>query len=120
MLLIGVDVPPLGPPPSIPGGDAAGCRLRAGYPPVSSHGSVRSISQRRYGSRSSRAGACSASPFRDQRSGTHWFTFSVAAAREGENQAISGGFDVAPGHGTFRYQLSSCGKPNLAWASVPE
>ena len=34
-----------------------------------------------------------------------WFTFSVAAAREGQ-ESTGGGIDLAPARGTFRYALS--------------
>lgn len=111
MLLIGVDVPPLGPPPSTPGGEWAGADFALG-----AHG--RSVTGQlvRLGKKHSapplrftivtRGRTLSFSIPRRALGNPQWFRFSVAAAREGETRASGGGFDVAPEHGTFRYDLS--------------
>lgn len=111
MLLIGIDVPPLGPPPSIPGGEWLGADFALG-----THGPSKTGQLVRLGKKHSapplrfkivtRGRTLSFSVPRRALGNPHWFTFSVAAAREGESQASSGGFDVAPRHATFRYQLS--------------
>ena len=111
MLLIGIDVPPLGPPPATSGGDWRGADFALGTHGPSKTGQLVRIGKKRAAPPirfkvSARGPTLSFSiPCRALGS-PHWFTFNVAAAREGENQATGGGFDVAPGQGTFRYRLS--------------
>lgn len=111
MLLIGIDAPPLGPPPSTPGGEWPGAEYALGTHGPSETGQL------------VRLGEKHAAPPRRFKVVTHgrtlslsiprralgsprWFTFNIAAAREGDNRGTSGGYDVAPGHGTFRYRFS--------------
>ncbi len=111
MLLIGIDVPPLGPPPSTPGGEWRGADYALGTHGPSAIGQL------------VRLGTKATSPpirFRIVADGRtlrfsiprralgspRWFKFSVAAAREGESRGGGVGFDVAPARGTLRYELS--------------
>lgn len=114
MLLIGIDVPPLGPPPSTPGGEWRGADFALG-----AHGPAGTGLLVRLGEKRSAAPlrfeivthgrTLSFSIPRRALGSPRWFRFNVAAAREGESRARDGGFDVAPGHGTFRYRLSQPG-----------
>ena len=111
MLLIGIDVPPLGLPPSTPGGEWPGADFALG-----THGASTTGQLVRLGKKHSvppipvkvvtRGRTVSISIPRRALGRYRSFAFSVAAAREGDTQKASGGFDVAPGHGTFRYRLS--------------
>ena len=110
MLLIGIDVPPLGPPPTRPGGEWRGADFALG-----THGPSKTGLLVRLGKNRSarpirfrivtRGRTLSFSIPRRALGSPRWFAFNVAAAREGESEASGGGFDVAPGHGTFRYRL---------------
>ena len=110
MLLIGIDVPPLGPRPAAPGGEWPGANFALG-----THGPSRvgQLVELRAG-RSTRV-----TTFRIDVSGRmltfsiprralgspRWFTFSLAAAREGTRE-VSGGVDFVPQRGSCRYDLS--------------
>ena len=110
MLLIGVDVPPLGPRPTVPGGEWPGANYAMG-----SHGPSKTGLLVRLGKGESRQLAT----FKIFTSGTTltfsiprrrlgnpgWFMFTVAAAREMEKRTGSG-VDIAPARGTFRYTLT--------------
>ncbi|MFZ1879452.1 MAG: hypothetical protein WAU41_04735 [Gaiellaceae bacterium] len=111
MLLIGVDVPPLGPRPSIPGGPWPGANFYLG-----THGPSKTGVMVRLGQGENRRVAnfkivtlgstLTFSVPRRALSNPAWFTFTVAAAREMANEATGGGVDVAPNRGTFRYTLT--------------
>jgi hypothetical protein len=111
MLLIGLDVPPLGPPPVRSGGEWRGADFALG-----THGPSRTGQLVRLGKKHSappirfkvvtRGRTLSFSIPLRALGQPRWFSFNVAAAREGETQAGGGGFDMAPRHGTFRYRLS--------------
>jgi len=111
MLLIGIDVPPIGPSPSKPGGEWPGADYALG-----THGPSRTGQLVRLGKNQSgpplrftlvtRGRTLVFSIPRRALGNPSWFRFSIAAAREGESEAAGGGVDVAPGRGTFRYDLS--------------
>jgi hypothetical protein len=114
MLLIGIDVPPLGPPPASPGGEwhganfglgthgpaKTGLLVKLGEDPASGSRRVASFEIVTSGS------ALTFSIPRRALGSPAWFTFMVAAAREGEQEATGGGVDIAPDRGTFRYALT--------------
>ena len=111
MLLIGIDVPPLGPPPSTPGGEWLGADFAMGTHGPSETGQLVRLGKKRSAPPIrfkivTRGRTLSFSIPRRALGSPRWFTFNVAAAREGESQASGGGFDLAPGRGTFRYQSS--------------
>lgn len=109
MLLIGIDVPPLGPEPVVPGGEWSGADVALG-----AHGPSADVTLVRRGVRKPARFAIQASGStltfsvpRRALGDPDWFTFSVAAARESNDEAgDGGGFDVAPGQGTLRYTLT--------------
>lgn len=110
MLLIGIDVPPLGPSPVTSGGEWRGADFAVG-----THGPSRTGRLVRLGKDHSapplrikidtRGRIVSFSIPRAALGNPRWFAFSVAAAREGETDARGGGFDVAPARATFRYRF---------------
>lgn len=110
MLLIGVDVPPLGPRPSIPGGPWLGANFFLG-----THGPSKTGVMVRLGQGENRRAASfkivtvgstlTFSVPRRALGSPAWFTFTVAAAREMAKEATGGGVDVAPNRGTLRYAL---------------
>jgi hypothetical protein len=111
MLLIGVDVPPLGPRPIVPGGEWRGANFAMG-----THGPSKTGLLVRLGKGESRQVA----RFKIVTSGSTltfsvprralgnpaWFVFTVAAAREMAKEEQGGGVDFAPARGTFRYTLT--------------
>jgi len=111
MLLIGIDVPPLGALPVAPGGEWAGADFALG-----THGPSKTGLLVRLGKKPSapttrfkivtRGRTLSFSIPRHTIGSPRWFVFSVAAAREGDSRANGGGLDIAPGRGVFRYRLS--------------
>jgi hypothetical protein len=115
MLLVGIDVPPLGRPP-IPGGEWRGANFAAGL-----HGPAKTGLLVRLDKGSSgvvvarlavvtRGATVTFSLPRRALGNPPWFAFQVAAAREwsDERAAPSGATpDVAPSRGTFRYGLTS-------------
>lgn len=110
MLLIGIDVPPLGPRP-VPGGEWRGVNFALG-----AHGPSKTGMLVRLGRGTSRLVArfpivtsgrtLTFSVTRRALGDPAWFAFNVAAAREGEQEASGGGVDFAPARGTFRYALT--------------
>jgi len=110
MLLIGIDVPPLGPGPTVPGGEWRGADFALGtHGPATTGQLVRlgkaSASERRVATFkiTTRGRAMTFSITRRALGNPSWFTFAVAAARE--SQSENGGADFAPARGTFRYVL---------------
>ena len=111
MLLIGVDIPPLGPRPTTPGGEWPGVDFALG-----THGPWGTGQLVRLGATRSvppvrikvvtRGRTLSLTVPRRALGSPRWLTFNIAAAREGESEATGGGLDLAPQHGTFRYVLS--------------
>jgi hypothetical protein len=114
MLLIGIDVPPLGPRPVKPGGEWTGANFALGTHGPSKTGQVVRLgegiptSSRRVAAFKivTRGATLTFSIPRRVLGSPAWFTFTVAAARESENDAAGGGGDLAPVHGTFRYALT--------------
>ena len=114
MLLLGIDVPPLGPRP-IPDGDWLGADFAAGF-----HGPAKTGVLVRLGQGSQKVVArfpgvtrgttvTFSIPRRALGSPT-WFAFEMAAAREWNDEgAVPAGAkpDFAPARGTFRYTLTS-------------
>ena len=112
MLLVGIDVPPLGP---IPDGDWLGADFAAGF-----HGPAKTGVLMRLGKGSQKVVArfpvvtrgttvTFSIPRRALRSPT-WFAFEMAAAREWTDESmVPAGAkpDFAPARGTFRYTLAS-------------
>jgi hypothetical protein len=113
MLLLGIDVPPLGPRP-IPDGEWLGADFAAGF-----HGPAKTGMLVRLGKGSQKVVA----RFRMVTRGTTvtfsiprralgsptWFAFEVAAAREWNDKgAVPSGTksDLAPARGTFRHTLT--------------
>ena len=115
MLLLGIDVPPLGPVPVVPGGEWSGADLAAGTHGPSATGVVVRL-PKTPGGRSRQLARFpivttgSTLTFSIPRSllgGARWFTFTVAAARESAEESGDGAFDVVPAHGTLRYVLTA-------------
>lgn len=111
MLLIGIDTPPLGPAPLKAGGEWRGANFALGAHGPSKTGRLVQLGAN-HAARPMRFKVVTRGrtlsftiPLRAL-GGPRWFSFNVAAAREGESQASGGGYDVAPRHGTFRYRLS--------------
>ncbi len=114
MLLISVDVPPLGPRPTIPGGDWRGANFALGTHGPSQTGLMVRLGQ------DIPAGSRIPARFKIVTSGSTltfsiprralgspaWFAFTVAAAREMPNDQQGGGIDFAPPGGNFRYTLT--------------
>jgi len=110
MLLIGIDVPPLGPRPRAPGGEWPGADFALGTHGPSRVGQLVQLAKKR---------AAPVTTFTIEAGGRtlnfsiprralgspRWFTFSLAAAREGTAEK-SGGVDVVPQRGTYRYRLA--------------
>jgi hypothetical protein len=113
MLLVGIDVPPLGPRPSAPGGEWPGANFALGTHGPSHTGMMVKLGadvpeQSRQVTRFKIGQSGSTLTFSIPRrvlGGPTWFTFTVAAARETEDAAVRGGNDFAPNSGTFHYRL---------------
>jgi hypothetical protein len=111
MLLIGVDVPPLGRRPVVPGGEWRGANFAIGTHGPSRTGVLvrlwkgesRHVARLEIGT--SRSTLVFSVP-RRALGDPAWFTFAVAAAREREQGTSEGGVDVSPARGTFRYSLT--------------
>jgi hypothetical protein len=114
MLLVGIDVPPVGPPPVAPGGEWVGADFAIG-----THGPSRTGRMVRLGREipakprhvatmaivTHRSTLTLSIPRRALGTPT-WFRFSVAAAREKRGDESGGAVDVAPAQGTYRYVLT--------------
>jgi hypothetical protein len=113
MLLVGIDVPPVGPRPVAPGGEWPGANFALGTHGPSKTGRVVRLGH------GIPASARQVATFKIVTTGATltfsiprrvlgrptWFTFSAAAAREME-ETSGGGIDMAPARGTYRYTLS--------------
>jgi hypothetical protein len=113
MLLIGVDVPPLGPGPRSPGGEWRGANFALGTHGPATTGLMVQLRQgksrpvTRFRIRTSGSTLSFSIP-RRALGDPAWFAFSVAAARESvSEEAAGGGVDTAPAQGTFRYTLTA-------------
>ena len=115
MLLLGIDVPPLGPLPVAPGGEWRGVDLAAGAHGPSATAMVVRL-PKTPGGRSrelarvpvvTSGSTLTFSIPRSALGGARWFTFMVAAARESAEEDGGGGFDVVPARGTLRYALTA-------------
>jgi hypothetical protein len=111
MLLIGIDVPPLGPRPIIPGGEWPGVNFAAGTHGPSKTGLMVRLGRGEYRQVARFKIVTSGSKLtfsapRRALGNPAWFAFSVAAAREMEERTNGGGVDVAPARATFRYTLT--------------
>ena len=112
MLLIGIDVPPLGPRPIVPGGEWRGANFAMGAHGPSKTGLLVRLGkgESRQATRFTIVTSGSTLTFSIQRrtlGNPVWFTFQVAAAREMANEEKGGVADFAPARGTFRYILTS-------------
>lgn len=110
MLLVGIDVPPLGPRPTVPGGEWRGANFALGTHGPSKTGLlVRAgrlhglVSKFRIVTKGS---TLVFSISRRALGDPAWFTFTVAAAREQEQEG-GGGVDLAPDSGTLRYSFAA-------------
>jgi hypothetical protein len=112
MLLIGVDVPPLGPQPTMPGGEWRGVNFALGTHGPSKTGLMVQLvrGESRQVARFeivTRGSTLTFSVPRRALGNPTWFTFTVAAAREMETEETTGAEpDLAPARGTFRYALT--------------
>jgi hypothetical protein len=111
MLLVGIDVPPLGPPPAIPGGDWRGANFALGTHGPSGTGVMvrlsKGESRRLAGFRIVTSGpTLTFSIPRRGLGNPARFAFTVAAAREAEIETAGAVPDLAPARGTFRYSLT--------------
>ena len=112
MVLVGIDVPPLGPRPVAPAGEWRGADFAFGAHGPATRGQVVRL-------RSGPTGTRRVATVRIVVSGAtltfsiprrvlgnpQWFTFSVTAARE-TDASKRGDVDLAPARGTFRYALT--------------
>ena len=110
MLLIGIDVPPIGQPPTAPGGEWPGANFALGTHGPSRVGRVVQLGKKRSTvvttfKIDARGRTLTFSIPRRALGDPSWFTFSLAAAREGTERR-SGGVDLVPQRGTCRYRLS--------------
>jgi hypothetical protein len=114
MLLLGIDVPPLGPPPVTAGGEWGGANFALGTHGPSKTGRLGRLGKGvAAGSRLvatfkviTRGATLTFSIPRRALGNPGRFTFTVAAAREFDAETPGGGVDFAPGRGTFRYTLT--------------
>ena len=110
MLLVGLDVPPLGPRPVSPGGEWRGADYALGAHGPSRRGTLVRLAADGRGrvlGRVDVVGHGSSLRFSIPRralGNPTMFTFVVSAARE-RTEAPGGTFDVVPDRGTFRYSL---------------
>jgi hypothetical protein len=100
MLLIGIDVPPIGPLP-VSGGDWLGANYALGTHGPSTTGKLVHQTQTRSRPPTSfkvitRGATVTLSISRHALGGPSWFTFQVAAGREYVQEATGGGGDLAP------------------------
>jgi hypothetical protein len=112
MLLLGIDVPPLGPRPTEPGGEWPGADYALGAHAPATKGLLVRLgdgapaSRRRVGTFGITITGATMTFSISRRSlgSLRWFTFSVAAARE-TDETDGGSVDLAPARGTYRYRL---------------
>jgi hypothetical protein len=107
MVLIGVDVPPLGPEPVVPGGEWRGADFALGTHGPSQTGKLVRLNGRNVTDFDIVTNGSTLTFSIPSRAlgDPGWFTFVVAAAREGD-EAAAGGYDVVPALGTLRYPSS--------------
>ena len=113
MLLIGIDVPPVGPRPVTPGGEWPGANFALGTHGPSKTGQLVRLgngitrSSRQVGTFRvvTRGATVTFSIPRRLLGSPRWFMFTVATARE-RDATSGGGIDLAPARGTFRYALT--------------
>lgn len=113
MLLIGIDVPPVGPRPVAPGGEWPGANFALGTHGPSKTGQLVRLGKgispnsQRVGTFKivTRGATVTFSISRRSLGSPRWFTFTIATAREME-ETSDGGIDLAPARGTFRYVLT--------------
>lgn len=112
MLLIGIDVPPLGPRPTAPGGEWRGADFALGTHGPSRTGVLvrlgRGVNRRveRFKIVTSGSTLTFSVP-RTALGNPAWFTFSVAAAREMDDEPSDRGVDAVPARGTLPYTLTT-------------
>ena len=114
MLLVGIDVPPLGPRPITPGGEWRGANFALGtHGPSRTGRMVRLTHPAAAESRQvatfgivADGSTLTFSVPRRALGNPGWFTFTAAAARETADEGRGGGADFAPARGTFRYALT--------------
>lgn len=111
MLLVGIDVPPLGPRPTIPGGEWRGANFALGTHGPSKTGQLVRLEQgkSRLVARfriATHGPTLTFSIPRRALGNPAWFTFVVAAAREMAHEEQGGGADFTPASGTHRYALT--------------
>ena len=111
MLLIGIDVPPIGSRP-IPDGEWRGANYALGTHGPSKTGLLVKLGTAPEGQREvarfpivTNGSTLTFSIARRSIGNPAWFRFQVAAAREAERET-GGGVDMAPDRGTFRYARS--------------
>lgn len=111
MLLIGIDVPPIGPLP-VSGVDWLGANYALATHGPSTTGKLAQLSKTRSRPPTSvkvvtRGATVALAIPRHALGSPSWFTFQVAAGREYMQGATGGGGgDLAPAYGTFRYALT--------------
>jgi hypothetical protein len=110
MLVVGIDVPPFGPGPTVPGGEWRGADFALGTHGPSKTGLLARLAKS--GSRLvtrfrivTRGSTLTFTIPRSALGDPARFAFTLAAARELPEGETGGGVDVAPGRGTFRYVL---------------
>ena len=108
MLLIGIDVPPLGPEPVGPGGEWRGADFALGAHGPSTTGALVRIGGGRVVDVDmvTTGTTLTFSIPRSALGDPERFTFTVAAAREQGDEGTGGGFDVVPELGTLSYTLA--------------
>jgi len=108
MLLVGIDVPPLGPEPVAPGGEWRGADFALGAHGPSTTGVLVRLGRGKVADFDmvTTGSTLTFSIPRSAIGDPERFTFTVAAARESGDEGTGGGFDVAPERGTLSYVLA--------------
>lgn len=121
MLLIGIDVPPLGPRPTRTGWRGVDYALGL-------HGTERAVTLAKQGPGSrridrfklvTRGSTLSFSVPRGKLGNPAWFDFVVAAGRETAEEGRGGSEDYAPSRGAFRYRLTTRAAAQVAAGGRP-